>query len=335
VADICRSALERTGYHRGQNLDSYVTYMKEGNESLILSVLLLSLPNLQRFQRVLGPKRHYFDGDDLLDLLRGLVLRSHPFSKNVLPFQNLTDVVIDRIEEAERLKYVHPCILALLSGFPNLRNIYANKIGCDQHVTMSDDAASYNIPYVQPASSPLEHLELRNSRLENGFLSLILRGPKKLRTFIYELRNGTNSDGTELMQDIFTALKPQQHNIEELSLIVSTTGPWRLSSQLHRLRDWEMSWKILSLGGFSRLRRLRICLLYLLGEYLIHRPTSEFMKVKEPWRPAMLCASLPRSLECLQLTDSEYVLSKMHLREGIQEICIERTSASLISGSSS
>jgi hypothetical protein len=171
-------------------------------------------------------------------------------------------------------------------------------------------------------SSPLEHIELRNSKLENGFLSLFLCGPKKLRTFIYELRDGTIADGAELMQIIFIALEPQQQNIEELSLTVTTTYPWRFSSQLHRLSlEWgPIPWKTLSLSGFSRLRRLRICPLYLLGDHLIHRPNSEFVQAKESWRPAMLYASLPRSLECLQLTDSEYVLGKMHLREGIWEI---------------
>jgi hypothetical protein len=128
VTGLCRSALKRAGYHCGPDLDLYITHMKKGNESMILSALLPSLPNLRRLQRVLGSKRAYFVGDDLSDLLHDLVLRRHPFNKNVLPFQNLTDVVIDRIEEEERPKYVHPRILALLSGFPNLRNIYANKL---------------------------------------------------------------------------------------------------------------------------------------------------------------------------------------------------------------
>jgi hypothetical protein len=321
VADLCRSALKRAGYHCGLDIDSYVTCMEEGNESMILSALLPSLPNLRRLQRVFGSKRDCFEGDDWLDLMHDLVLRQHPFNKNILPFQNLTDLVIDRIEE-ERPKYVHPRMLALLSGFPNLRNIYANKIGWGKQTYTMNDLNDHNIPYVQPVSSPLDHVELRNSRLENEFLALFLCGPKKLRTFIYELRDGTNFDGAGLMQGIFTALEPQQHNIEELSLIVTTTYPWRFSSQLHRLSLdlGPITWKTLSLSGFSRLRRLRICPLYLLGDHLIHSSESEFMMAQELWRPAMLCASLPRSLEFLQLTDSEYVLGKMYLREGIQEI---------------
>jgi hypothetical protein len=109
---------------------------------------------------------------------------------------------------------------------------------------------------------PMESLSLRSSKVGYYHLTMLLAIPKKLRTLIYEVRNGTDPRVVFLMNMIGESdLPKQQNSLEALSLVPEKTFPWNVESEFTKIAQANAGLlPLFRLPGFVKLNRLRISL---------------------------------------------------------------------------
>jgi len=143
---------------------------------------------------------------------------------------------------------------AMFLHLPAIRGIYAHRVGSAHRST------NQSLATLAPPSSTLEHLEFKDCKLNDENIVNVLRAPKALHTFIYELGGGHLAYCLPKFAAIRNALTPQQHCLENL---------WLDYEQRYGYIDYEYM-----VGGdpmapfaeFAALKVLRIATIYLFGK---------------------------------------------------------------------
>lgn len=137
-----------------------------------------------------------------------------------------------------------------------IRAIYGHGLG-----SILDDEGNASLAVLPSASSTLTHLELRNCKMNQPDITHLLRIPKALTTFIYDLGSGHLSYCDVVPQDIFDALVTQEHCLENLWL------DYNQRFEEEWMSDYDTD-SNLPRGSFSRfkcLQVLRIAAMFLFG----------------------------------------------------------------------
>ena len=74
-------------------------------------------------------------------------------------------------------------------GLPAIQRIYGHNQGNEDQGTDDPESCSQPFSKLAPRSSPVEHIELRKSKLNIANFGYLLRAPKCLKTMIYEIGN--------------------------------------------------------------------------------------------------------------------------------------------------
>jgi len=186
----------------------------------------------------------------------------------------------------------------MFQRLPAVRSIFGHRIGSGQFAEYDSRSA---LPSLDGASSPLEHLELRDSRLPMASLTHLLKAPKALLTFKYEIGRANLSVGGVNSKGIIKALEPQEGSLENLWL----DSEHALYRGSQRVTYYEVDFDnrgpddlipVPSLSNFQNLKVLRIATVFIFG---LHKGsgTGGFTEV------------LPSTLEILHISHWELHLS--------------------------
>lgn len=164
-------------------------------------------------------------------------------------------------------KGLSPRYAALFQRLPAVQSIFGHRLGSGP--VASEDTRSV-LPLLERASSPLKHLELRDSRLLMENLTHLLQAPKGLTTFIYEIGRSNLTTGGISFNGIVKALEPQKHSLENLWLNHEHTLYRGSHRAMYSHVDFDNAHaddltSISSFAGFQTLKLLRVASIFLLG----------------------------------------------------------------------
>lgn len=192
-----------------QEVEEWIDDLKiGGDEDAYLSLLLPSLPNLERVDLLVpelpAVSTKYFS-KIIMDRIPS---REQPF--DIEPAFSLLRVMINNCNAD---KYGEPP--DLISSFlklPSLREYYCQQVGSD------DENTNECLAQLRTASSSLTHLEVRESRFNTADLTNLLRACHDLRTFVYELGWGRVSSCDYSTPGLRQALARTEASLENLWL---------------------------------------------------------------------------------------------------------------------
>ena len=168
----------------------------------ILALLLPVLHNLQTLDLNLSYTSSYIER-----ALGRASCGEKPFDTKPA-LKGLTNFMATSAETKRRMK---PDYIAVSMPLPSICAIYGHSLG-----SIYDDEGDKRLAELPIASSNLTHLELRNCTMNKPDITYLLRIPKNLTTFIYDLGSGHLSYCDITPEDIFNALAPQEHCLENL-----------------------------------------------------------------------------------------------------------------------
>ncbi|CAF9930349.1 hypothetical protein IMSHALPRED_008148 [Imshaugia aleurites] len=172
IAETVQEVVFRSSFSQGQQ-EEFMRLLKNGDEDAYVALLLSSLPNLERLNIVEPPiPPKYF---------RKLVLkaaRRERLFQNQPAFSALRVVVNNCYNDPYRTL---PRLLSEYVRLPSLLEFHGHNVG--SYVDGRDEG----LAALEPATSPLVHLELRARKLNAVDLTHMLRAFKHLKTFIYEI----------------------------------------------------------------------------------------------------------------------------------------------------
>ncbi|KAH6234974.1 hypothetical protein HBI40_227460 [Parastagonospora nodorum] len=250
------------------------------NEDVIVALLLLSLPNLRRLDMNAGFSDGHPDFVSVFELLADQ-LKSRD--------DHLTPQV-DVMVRGDDDKYPNPPVhVAALMHMPNLRSIYAWKMG-DHEGDAGPDFAR-----LKPRSSPVEYIELRTSKLHNDNFRLLMNAtkPGSLKTLVYEI--GCAWAWCQISHlDIMTSLQAHHQTLEALCLSHEKFYPHQFDN------DYEKPYPC-DFKPFTALKRLKVAPVYIWGiEGFSNQANLADGATKE-----MLWKLLPASLQQLWICRAE------------------------------
>lgn len=177
------------------------------DEGAILSILLPKLTSLRKLDLVHGWED---DARHLVRLLHKVTKREAPFDRyDNSAFANLSDVLIAGYDD----KYPNaPDWFGAYLELPGIRRLYGYQMGNNTQEEITPTMAALGI-----GTSPVEELELRESKLYAEDLERILRACKNLKTFIYEVGHAWAWYPLQT-SDIRKALSLQERTLENLVL---------------------------------------------------------------------------------------------------------------------
>lgn len=199
-----------------------------------------------------------------------------------------------------------------LFTLPSLSSVYLHRVLAERGQTFWDSGPSsmsvHPLARLQPRSLDITHIEMRDCRIAPWELRRMLQVPKALRTFIYDMGEGTN-DVEPLVnisyKSVREALEQQKDSLEQI---------WIDYPHDYLFDEWggagSSTRPMGSFAEFEKLRRFRIASTYLFG----------FTADTDVDR---LVDSLPEQLESLHLThgdeDEEITAGLQKLLEAKQQ----------------
>ncbi|MCJ1340721.1 hypothetical protein MMC09_006017 [Bachmanniomyces sp. S44760] len=188
----------------------WIDRMKAGDvEEAYVAALLPSLPNLNCLDIVI-PALHEATDSRFACMLDNAIERCVSIgTAETTPLSNLEVMVAncDDWKYGTSLK-----LLTTVIQLPRLRKFYGQRIGSD------DSTPNERLAKLPSASVHLQHLEIRQSKLNEADLTHLLRIPTVLITFIYVTGFAHISYCTSDTSDIVAALQPVRKTLENLLL---------------------------------------------------------------------------------------------------------------------
>ena len=182
----------------------------------------------------------------LLSLLHRATKHEAPFDEKPA-FANLTEVLVAGY--GERSPNASDWFGSYLE-IPSLRCLYGYQLGNHQQ-----DSITATMAELGSGTSPVELLELRESRLYSEDLDRVLKACKNLKTFIYEVRH-TRAWCPLRTQDVRNAMVPLEETLENLVL----DHPDYLEKEQN-----DDSFSPMSFMKFDKLRYLKVSTIFLGG----------------------------------------------------------------------
>ena len=334
VDEVVRAAVEDLT----DSSEDYQTWIKQlswaDHADGLFALLISSLPCLVSIDLMLLSKISEYLGPMLAtSFIKGRLLLRH---NAVLP--QLTDFMHAASDADNGLmqEWIGWCLKR-----PSVRRVFAHRLRAFRGRS-HESKVWLNL---RPRSSNVTHLEFRDSMLSSRETKVILRAPKNLRTFIYEIGGGGNGVAPEhfnadlkcpskqSFHNMWTGLRAHKKTLEDLWLDYD-----------HR---FEIKFKVRGLGqdchplslplrGFQSLKRLKIAADFLFGFEGIQSNREKLVRVgdkqprtqdsniaglKHTWMPALLVNKplhadylierLPRCLQSLHILHCKYHLSNI------------------------
>ena len=202
VDSIIRNAVEDVESEEGEREKLYEDVRKGNNEGAILSILLPKLTNLRKLDLAHG---WLGAGSHLLRFLHKVAKWDAPFDKR-RAFANLLDVLIAGYDG----KYSKaPDWFGACLELPSIRRLHGYQLGNNEQ-----DSITTTMAELGSRTSPVEELELRESKLYAEDLDRVLKACGSLKTFIYEVGHAWVWYPLRT-QDIRSAMKPLEKTAGE------------------------------------------------------------------------------------------------------------------------
>ncbi|KAL5115788.1 hypothetical protein ACEQ8H_006283 [Pleosporales sp. CAS-2024a] len=250
------------------------------NVDAIFALLLLCLPNLNWVDINFGYEHDHKDFVCIFELLAENV-RLH--SKELLP-------QIDVMVKGEEEKIPNaPETLAVLFHMPNLRSISGYKMDDDE------DGLELIFSRLQPHSSPVKFIELRNSKLNANNLKKFMAAtiPGKLTAFIYEI--GCSWACCSITHPgIMESLRAHHASLQALGLSHEEFYPHQFDNEGEELFACDFK-------PFTALISLKVAPCYIWG----HEGFTDETELENPATKEMLWKTLPPNLEQLWICRAE------------------------------
>ncbi|OAK96542.1 hypothetical protein IQ06DRAFT_255913 [Phaeosphaeriaceae sp. SRC1lsM3a] len=259
------------------------------NEDAILAMLLASLPNLRRLDINFGCSE---ETDEFIWLFEKLCGQEAMTDR-------LKPVPIDVMVRGDDDKYPHnPAHLATFFHLPNVRSIYAYKMG--------NEEAEQKEPFMRlkPHTCTVEIIELRTSKLHKDNLKLLVAAtiPGKLKTFNYEIGctwAWCDVDHPAIME----SLAIHHDTLENLGLSHEDFYPYQFVGNADITTPCTFI-------EFTALKRLKVAPVYVWG----HEGFTNSASLGRAVSKEVLWQALPRNLEELWITRAEHQAEDSEIR---------------------
>ncbi|KAF2709721.1 hypothetical protein K504DRAFT_467672 [Pleomassaria siparia CBS 279.74] len=302
LEDVLRKASADYAVNDSEAEEIYQKIKSGLNEDVILILLFANLPNLQSLDLNIGCM---IQRNHLIGMLERVGNREKPFDKlpsgpcevssrnkptstNSVAFSSPIDVLVTGTDD----KYPHsPDHLAAFLNLPNLRSLYAMKMGDEEGDPEEDNAFTR----LKPRSCPVEYLEFRESKLhgknQNPLLAATI--PGRLKTFNYEI--GCTWAWCDIDHEAtMKALEPHYNTLECLGFSHEACYPYQFDND----HEYPSS---MSYRCFKALKKLKVAPAYIFG----HDGITNDEEVKKPSTRELLWKALPETLEELWITRAD------------------------------
>jgi hypothetical protein len=184
VRDILKEAISANS-HSAEEVSEWMIHAVANDPDALLALLLPAMPRLEELDLTLRLDYLYFDR-----MLTRAIAKKKPFDKQPL-FPALTDFMhvasVHYRFGACHFNH-HPMSSQYglwFQNFPCIRSIFGHRVFDSRNSPRGMNSDSYLAS--TDLSSPLTYLELKSSCIEEQNLCTILKIPKALQTFIYEI----------------------------------------------------------------------------------------------------------------------------------------------------
>ncbi|MCJ1282638.1 hypothetical protein MMC26_001963 [Xylographa opegraphella] len=285
VDDVFKDAIEAASHDEAEKKQWLEQITWPDHADAILALLLPALPNLESLDLMLG----MFGCTYFEKMMQRAGMREKPFDKD-RGFLALKDVMHawDNDKYGMGVEYI-----GMFMRLPSIERIFGHRVGSDDRVGAEPDAT---LAALQTASSTVSHIELKNCKLDERDLANMLRAPKALKTFIYEVGWGYLSYCDMVFGAAVSALAPQVHYLENLWLDFES---WVRPEWNDQTDDTT---PIRSFAQFEILKVLKVAIVFIFGE--LEASSSQ----RKDWKESELrglTGKFPRSLETLHLLHCE------------------------------
>ncbi|KAF3941785.1 hypothetical protein ABW19_dt0204866 [Dactylella cylindrospora] len=211
---------------------------KHGNEDALVAVVIPHLKRLERFDYTLPYSARNWNK----------MLKRAIRDPQLGFFGGLKSMMVTSLQEYSGANWSK---MVPLFRMLSVKEIFMDRFEGDPPSTEKLQRITESLP---PKSSNVEVLEIRDSRVGLDGLEILLRAPRKLKSFIYEMYLHEMDTQKVVHERIQRALNTQKDALAELALEVGEAiYPARGSRWSERLY----------LGGLTKLRRLRLSHLFL------------------------------------------------------------------------
>lgn len=262
-------------------------------DDAIFALLLTSLPKLRRLDFEIDDYRVEY----LESVFDRIASRKPPFDTKPV-FAQLTDVMLTDINDKSPMHYV---LFGACCHFPAVRHLYGHRLGAEEY------ASQFRMFNSWCPASPIETLELRDSKLHLDDLPSILGPLKCLHTLIYKIGNSWAWTSVQTPK-ILSALSLHASSLRRLALDHEDYYPFE--SHL----DYDDP-SPLSFAAFTALTHLRVAPVFLFGDADLQRAPKPGSSADTMLRNR-LCGALPQQLENLYVTHAEFVFKDEHAHIG-------------------
>ncbi|MCJ1385323.1 hypothetical protein MMC17_008445 [Xylographa soralifera] len=249
-----------------------------------LALLLPALTNLESLDLMITEGCTYFE-----KMMRRAGACEKPFDKEPA-FLALADIMHTGYDEKYGLSVEY---IGMFMRLPSIRRIFGYRIGSDDGFR---DQIDETLAGLGTASSTVSHIELKDCKLHDQGLVNMLRAPKALKTFIYEVGSGHLSYCRMNFGAAVSALAPQVHYLENLWLDFESTYRPYWDDEV------DDTTPIPSFTQFENLKVLKVAIVFIFGNEIC---SSSDNKVRKQSELHGLTGKFPRSLETLHLLHCE------------------------------
>jgi hypothetical protein len=269
--------------HSGKDFEEWMMRISGDHPDALLAILLPTMVRLEKLGLMLRSDYPYFDR-----MLTRAIGKEKPFDSQLLfpvlkefMHQPSLEWYTNRRFRDWRHQSIGSKYIILFQSFPEIRSIYGYGIS-ETNENLLRISGRY--PVASCVGSSLTHLELQWSFITTQNLCAILKIPKALQTFIYEIcmeSRHTLPESDNTPEDVFIALAPQYNSLENLWLVASD----EMNLEFHHMMS--------SLSEFVGLKSLRVAAHVLLT----------LLQPDEDWTPLRrnLSDFFPATLETLHI----------------------------------
>jgi hypothetical protein len=234
--------------HSIEERDEWMLLAARDYQDVLLAILLPTMVRLEKLELTIRYEYEYFDR-----MITRAIAKKKPFDKQPLfpvltEFMHVASGLLDD-QQPDYYDWNHEPMSSqyniLFQNFPSIRSIYSHRVFDYGNEPIQNTFTSM--------SSSITHLELKNGFVNRPNLCTILRTPKALQTFIYEIFSSAGMPPyPNGAIDILSALTPQSNSLENLWIDYEDEG-----DVLPEFRDvYNISTP--SLSSFNRLKNLRV-----------------------------------------------------------------------------
>ncbi|KAL9079596.1 MAG: hypothetical protein Q9157_001533 [Trypethelium eluteriae] len=277
-----RSAIVASAQSKEEESQWLEDASEQAHEDCILSLLLPTLTNLRSID-IEMPVQPVYVPRQLERIGRG----EHPFDRKPT-FSKLTDILIAHDDS----KYgLYTSSIGCAFSLPAIQNIYLHRIGSSDGPDPADEIAA-SLQNIADGSSTVISIDMHDCRLSSGDFARVMRAPKALTSFCYELGWGHLSYTACRFPEMRAELERHRTTLRHLWLDYVPDG-------IEWLTDGDAgddTTPMDSFAGFSALRRIKIGMVMMFGE----NPEEDLPEYAD-----RLVKALPVQIEYVKITRAE------------------------------